>query len=227
MAEILHRSNSWLITCTQPPSPAYTVDVLNKYFFGPHLDDEEEITLVVHKHWLMGIKSLWWPSVVFILVAAVLWFSHTKEVMYGIAVAEIGVLIWWIRNFLDYFLDAWLITNKGIIDLEWHGWFHRSSARVLYSDIQGVEYEIKGIVGTLMGYGEMAVEKISTGSTITMPYVKKPRRVEAVILEGMEAYMHKKNLKDATTVQGILAEFVAGTLQKKAVEAKRSPPVKK
>ncbi len=201
--------------------------MLNTYFFGPHLDDEEEIEIVVHKHWLMGIKSLWWPSVVFILVAAVLWFSHTKYVVYGIAIAEIGVLIWWIRNFLDYFLDAWLITNKGIIDLEWHGWFHRSSARVLYSDIQGVEYEIKGIVGTLMGYGEMAVEKISTGSTITMPYVKKPRRVEAVILECMEAYMHKKNLKDATTVQGILAEFVAGTLQKKAVEAKRSLPVKK
>ena len=208
-------------------SSHYTTSVLNSYFFGPHLDDEEEIVVAVHKHWLMGMRALWWPSVVFILVAGVLWFNHTKYVIYGISFAEVGVLIWWIRNFLDYFLDAWVITNKGIIDLEWHGWFHRSSARVLYSDIQGVSYEVNGIAGTLFGYGEMAVEKISTGSTINMPYVKTPRRVEAVILECMEAYMHKKNLKDSKTVQTILAEFVAGTLQKQAVENKRRPPVKR
>ena len=200
--------------------------MLNTYFFGRHLDDEEEIVLVVHKHWLMGLKSLWWPSAVFVLVWSILWYTHTRYVVYGVSLAAVGVLIWWIRNFLDYYLDAWIITNKGIIDLEWHGWFHRSSARVLYSDLQGVEYEVKGIIGTVMGYGEMAIEKISTGSTISMPYVKKPRRVEAVILECMETYMHKKNLKDAKTVQGILAEFVAGSLQKKDVETRRRPPHK-
>jgi hypothetical protein len=117
---------------------------------------------------------------------------------------------------MDYYLDAWLITNKGVIDLEWHGWFHRSSSRILYSDINGVEYEIKGVFGTLIGYGTMALEKISTGDAITMPYVKKPRRVETAILEAMEAYMLKKNLKDATTVQNILSEFVASTMQKQS-----------
>lgn len=192
--------------------------MLQKFFFTQHLDDEEKILLVVHKHWLLGIKSLWLPSLVFTAVWSILYFRQTEYIVYGVSLAALGVGIWWIRNFMDYYLDAWVVTNKGVIDLEWHGWFHRTSSRVLYSDIQGLSYEVKGIAGTLFGYGELELEKISTGTTLSMPFVKKPRKVEAVILQAMEAYMHKKNLKDATTVQSILAEFVASTLQKKAAE---------
>lgn len=207
--------------------------MLNAFFFTQHLDDEEEIQLVVHKHWLLGIRSLWLPSLVFIAVWSLLYFARTEYIVYGIGIASLGVALWWIRNFMDYYLDAWIVTNKGVIDLAWHGWFHRTSARVLYSDIQGVEYEVKGVFGTLIGYGTVSLEKISTGGTISMEYVKTPRKVEAVILQCMEGYMHKKNLKDATTVQAILAEFVASTMQKRAAEdavakiaPKKKPPVK-
>jgi hypothetical protein len=36
--------------------------------------------------------------------------------------------------------------------------------------------------------------------------------------------MHKKNLKDATTVQNILAEFVAGSIQQQSFAGKTTPP---
>lgn len=201
--------------------------MLHEFFFHQHLDDEEKILKVVHKHWLLGIKSLWLPSLVFVAVWSVLYFVRTEMVIYALAVAALGVAIWWIRNFFDYYLDTWIITNKGVIDLEWKGWFHRTSARVLYSDVQGIEYEVKGVWGTLLGYGAMSLEKISTGGTISMPYVRKPRQVESIILEAMEAYMLKKNLKDASTVQSILAEFVASSLQKQAAEAQAKKVVKK
>lgn len=211
--------------------------MLNTFFFTQHLDDEEEIQMVVHKHWLLGIKSLWLPTLVFLAVWSLLYFSQTPYVVYGISASACGVAIWWIRNFMDYYLDAWIITNKGVVDLAWHGWFHRTSTRILYSDIQGLQYEVKGVLGTILGYGEVSLEKISTGNTMSMQYVKRPRRVEALVLQCMENYMHKKNLKDATTVQSILAEFVASTMQKRAAEEnaakispklllKKKPPVK-
>jgi hypothetical protein len=200
--------------------------VLTRFFFSRHLDDEEKIVRVVHKHWLTGFKVLFWPTLLFVGNWSILYFSPTTYMVYVVAAAGLFVLIWWIRNFMDYYLDAWLITTKGIIDLQWHGWFHRSSSRVLYSDIQGVSYEVSGILGTLLGYGSMEVEKISTGTTIDMQYVKKPRRIEAVILESMETYLHTKNLKDAKTVQTILAEFVASSMQKKETDG-RVKPLKK
>ncbi len=192
--------------------------MLTKFFFNRHLDEDEEVLIVVHKHWLIGIKYLWLSTTMFFLVSSVLFFVRTQYVVYGVALGAVGIGIWWIRNFMDYYLDAWIVTNTGVIDLEWHGWFHRTSSRVLYSDIQGIGYEMKGITGTIFGYGSMSLEKISTGSSITMQYVYKPRRVETIILSAMEAYMLQKNLKDAKTVQNILAEFVSSTLQKQNVQ---------
>lgn len=210
------------------------ISVLESHFFGKHLDEDEAITLVVHKHWLLGVRTLVWPTAVFIGLWVLLYWVPDKYVFFGVAFTTMVTVVWWLRNFYDYYLDAWIITNKGIIDLEWHGWFHRQSARVLYSDIQGVEYEIKGIVGTLLNIGTIAVEKISTGTAISMQHVKRPRAVETAILEMLEAYMLKKNLKDSSTVKDILAEFVAGAMQTKDFEpkvqaakaAKKKPPVK-
>ncbi len=181
---------------------------------------------IVHKHWLVMLERLFWPSAAFIAIFAVAVYLPDKYVLYGALAATLANAFWWARNFMDYFLDAWVITNKGVIDLAWHGWFHRQASRTLYSDIQSVSYEIKGVPATLLRFGTITVEKISTGSTVSLDHVHKPKTVETTILEGLEAYMHKKNLKDATVVQGILAEFVAGTLQKQSFEkAKPVAPV--
>lgn len=186
---------------------------LNKRFFSRHLEDEETLHLVVHKHWLLGFKTLFWPSLSFLACWVLLYQAPHRGVFYAVSVWAVVSLVWWLRNFFDYYLDAWLITSMGIIDVEWHGWFHRQSSRVLYSDIQGVSYEIQGVAGTFLRYGTIGVEKVSTGSVISMEKVPHPRKVEGLILRNMEAYLHTKNLKDATHVQDILAGIVAREIQ--------------
>ncbi len=193
--------------------------MLEKFFFKQHLGEDEKIHLVVHKYWMIGVKELVLPTVVFILLwILLLSMRGEKYVFYGVSLLSVGSIVWWIRNFLDYYLDAWLITNKGVIDLEWKGWFHRTSARILYSDIEAASYEIKGIMPTLLRIGTLTLEKISTGSEVSIPHVKNPKLVESKILENLETYMHKKNLKDAKTVQNLLAEFVAGSMNSERFE---------
>lgn len=179
---------------------------------------------IVHKHWFFGVQRLFWPTLTFIAVIGIAFWLPDKYVLWGALAGGIATVVWWLRNFMDYYLDVWLITNKGVIDLAWHGWFHRQASRTLYSDIQSVSYEIKGIPATVFQYGTIMVEKISTGAEVSLEKVHKPRLIETAILEALEAYMHKKNLKDATTVQNILAEFVAGSIQQKAFEAQIHPP---
>lgn len=186
------------------------VSVLNRWFFHRHLDEDEKILLVVHKHWLWGIRALLWPTVV-VLADVTLWYVLRSRAW---SVTVFGVLggvasLWWVRSFYDYFLDAWIITNEGVIDVDWHGFFHRESSRVLYSDIQGVSYEIKGIVATLLRVGTMEIEKISTGGSVKLERVSRLKKVEGLILKSMETYMHKKNLRDSEQVKDMLATLVA------------------
>ena len=126
-----------------------------------------------------------------------------------VVVVDIGVCVWILRNFFDYYLDGWIITDRAIIDVEWHGWFHRESTRIDYSSIEGVSYEIKGVLGTLLRYGTVSIEKISSGSTVSIEHVKNPRDIESIILACQEACIRAKNMKDSSTVKDIIAEIVA------------------
>lgn len=186
---------------------------MNSFLFDRHLDDDEEVTEIVHKHWILGIKHLFWPIASFLASWAFLYIAPFLAIFYLVAIWSVVSLVWLLRNFFDYYLDAWIITDRGIIDVEWHGWFHRESTRVLYSDIQGISYEINGVFSTLLRYGQVSVEKISTGNVVTLDYVTKPRRIESLILGNMELYLHSKNLKDATHVQELLGQLVAQQVQ--------------
>ena len=122
-------------------------------------------------------------------------------------------MVSWLRDFYDYYLDAWIITDQGIVDVEWHGWFHRASTRVLYTDVQGVSYEINGVIGTVMRYGTISIEKISTGDAVELCDVSNPRAVEQIVLKAMEQYLHGKNLADSKHVQEILSQLVSQQVQ--------------
>lgn len=183
--------------------------LIGQRHFHRHVDDDEEIIAIVHKHWLLGFKYLFYPAVALLASWGLFVFAPYKFIFYVAALASIGTLVWGLRNFYDYYLDAWIITDQGIIDVEWHGWFHRQSTRVLFSDIQGVSYEIQGVIGTMMKFGTISVEKISTGSVLSLDSVQSPRAIEAIILQQMEQYLHGKNLTDAKHVQEVLTQIVA------------------
>ncbi len=190
--------------------------MLNRALFGRHLEEDEILVRIVHKHWLIGLKALFWPTLIAaVLIAGMYLTIQTRGLFLTLSLALMIVLVWWLRNFFDYFLDAWIVTSHGVIDVAWHGWFHRESSRILYSDIQGVSYEIHGVLPTLLRFGTVSMEKVSTGSAVSLEYVKHPRRVEADILRCMETYLHSKNMKDAKQVQELLASLVAQHMQLK------------
>ncbi len=201
----------------EAPRDVYTSLVLETRLFSGHLEDDETVSVVVHRHWIMGVRALAPPTISLLLALVFLSSARLPAVLYTVLTWALASLVWWARSFFDYYLDAWLITNMGVIDLEWHGVFHRQSSRVLYSDIEGVSYEVKGVAGTLLRYGDISVEKISTGTAISLTRVPHPRRVEAVILKNKEAYLHKKNMKDASHVQTLLATLVAEQIQLKGL----------
>src|SRR3989344_2449181 len=103
----------------------YTSTMFAEWLFARHVDDDEEISLIVHKHWLLGVQHLFWPGAAFLGVWGFFAFAPFPVIFYMASIASVAVVVWAMRNFFDYFLDAWIITDQGIIDVEWHGWFHR------------------------------------------------------------------------------------------------------
>lgn len=197
--------------------------MLNRWLFARHLEDDETLVRAVHKHWLIGLKALFWPTLLLAICWGVVWLNpSSRGLVIFMSFWAVVILVWWLRNFFDYFLDAWIITDQGVIDVAWHGWFHRQSTRTLYSDLQGVSYEIKGVLGTLLRYGTISTEKISTGASISLDYVKNPKHIETIILKNMETYLHSKNMKDATQIRDLLSALVAEQINLRGVKVEET-----
>lgn len=177
--------------------------------FLRHLEDDEPLYMVVHKHWIYGIKDLIVPIAVAACSWGLLYIVPVRLIFYGVLLLNIAVFVWFLRNFFDYYLDAWIITDRSVIDVEWHGWFHRQSTRIDFTSIEGVSYEIQGVLGTILRYGTVTVERIGSGTTVSIDHVKKPKDVESSILACQEACIRTKNMKDSSAVKDIIAEIVA------------------
>lgn len=184
-----------------------------RLLFHRHLEEDEELRRIVHKHWGVVLCAVAWPSVSLLLAfATVILLPYRAAVLPAGGWAALS-MVWWLRNFLGEYLDAWLVTDAAVIAVEWFGWFHRRSTRILYSDIEEVRYEVQGILATVFRYGTVSLERVSTGAVVELDCVPHPREVTGTILRSMEEYLHTKNLKDAKNVQEILSTIVAEQLQ--------------
>lgn len=192
--------------------------MFDRMLFLRHLEPDEELQNIIHKHWIVLLLTVFWPSASFLLAIVTIVFLPYRPIILLAGCWAIFSIVWWMRNFFDEYLDAWIVTDAAIINVEWFGWFHRKSTRILYSDIEEVSYEIQGILATLFRYGTLSIERVSTGATVALDYVPNPRKVEGSILRSMEVYLRTKNLKDATHVQELLSQIVARHLQLEDVE---------
>ena len=188
------------------------------WLFTRHLEDDESLVTIIHKHWLLGLIELSTPLLIIIASWVFLYAAPVRTAALVVLVGDIALLVWVLRNFLDYYLDAWIITDQSVIDVEWHGWLHRESTRIDYSSIEGVSYEIQGILGTVFRFGNIKIEKVSTGVTVALESVKNPREVESIILKCQNECLRTKNMKDSSAVKDIISEIVAERMHLKGAE---------
>ena len=132
------------------------VMVVQQFIFKGHLDEDEELLFVAHKHWFEIFLPLLKFVVFGLLFPWALWLF--VDFHWGIIIVwHIFFICWLIYNIMDWYLDALLVTNASVIDIEWHGILHRTSARVDYVDLKEISYEVNGIWATLFDFGILHV----------------------------------------------------------------------
>ncbi|MBU2524748.1 PH domain-containing protein [Patescibacteria group bacterium] len=180
---------------------------LANILFRGHIDDEEDIKFVAHKHiaifWGPLFKSFWLG----IAPPFLLFYLMPPLILLWLGWLAIGVIVF-IYKLCDWYFDVWLITDKGVLDIEWNGIFHRTSTKIEYHTINGVTFEIKGFWGTLFGYGTIVLDKIGDTTKFSMENAHRPKLIELNILRNQEEFLKHKSYKDHEALKGMLAEML-------------------
>ena len=133
------------------------------------LKENERILMTLHKHWLVIVGRV---IFIFILGAAPFLVPlFTDELSRMIDPASVGPLLifisalYWLAllllffiEWLNYWLDAWIITDLRIIDIEQKGLFHREASEFVISRVQDVTTTVPGMLATFFKFGNLTIQ---------------------------------------------------------------------
>ena len=189
--------------------------LFDKLVFHSHLHPEEKLIYVVHQHWFVIYKPVVKIGFFGMLIPALLWL------MFPTTITLVFFGTWFVLGFLrflyeliDWYFDVLLVTSYGIVDLDWRGFFDKSSSRIDYETVVGVSYDKTGIWSSLLNFGPLLVEKEGHGENqIALPAAADPLEAERQILLAREKYLNAKNLEDGRAIKNILSNMIRQHIQ--------------
>jgi len=86
-------------------------------------------------------------------------------------------------QFLDFYLDVWVITNDRIVDMEQFGLFQRTTTELDLFRIQDVTATIHGVFPTLFNYGDLHIKTASINTDIVFRNIPDPNGVRERVIQ--------------------------------------------
>jgi len=164
-------------------------------FPGQH--EEEQVILFLRRHWFIFLtRILFILFSIVVLVIIYIFFntvnSNFKEsdfynlLLFGESLAVLFLWNFFFILWLDYYLDAWIVTNERIINIEQRGFFMRNISELKLTKIQDVTSEIIGIFPTLLDYGNIYVQTAGEKERFTFYQIPHPNQVKNIIVQLQE-----------------------------------------
>ncbi len=185
---------------------------LAKLIFASHLDEDEKIIEVIHRHVFVILRDSW-KMIFFGFIAPVLFYLLFPQFIVLSIVWFFGGIVGFIDHLTDWYFDAWIITNTGVIDIDRRGPFDRTSTRIEYHMIEGVSYTIRGVWATLLNFGEITIDKLGAQTSVVLTDAPNPKKVERKIMKYQEDYVMERSFRDHNALKGMLSDMIAYHVQ--------------
>lgn len=184
--------------------------ITNKLVFKKHLEEGEEILYAVHKHWMKMVKPTVEIAFFGIFLPWALFFMgfNTTNFLLIVLVWTLMAFARFVYVFIDWYSDAWLITNMSVITVEWNGFFSNTSSRSSFEDVEGATYVIKGFWPTIFRYGNMTL-RLMSGSNFHLNGAASPKKAELKLAHFQNQYMSARSFQDSSNLKTLLSDLVS------------------
>jgi membrane protein YdbS with pleckstrin-like domain len=103
-----------------------------------------------------------------------------------ISIFFLFALLFMFQQFLDHWLDIWILTSRRIINIEQTGLFKRVRAEVRLYRVQDVTSEIKGFLRHMFNYGMVFTQTAGETHRFTFEDIEEPKEAAKLILQMAE-----------------------------------------
>lgn len=193
----------------------------------PGLKKEEKIVLFTRKHWVSFLPAcliiliaffLPWIILLFLLFSGFELFGVPLLLIimmmsiYYLIILEVTLILW-----ISYYCDFLIVTHRSIIRIDQNGIFDRQITEISLLRVQEGNSEIKGVLGTLFGFGDIVIQTASEKEKAVFENFPNPYEINQKILDLHEALVHRENID---FISGMGEGEVAKEYEKKLEEGK-------
>ena len=152
--------------------------------------DDEEVLYVFRKHpivmrggLLLGSFGLLvGPLYTLILTYANADNPPTMTFFYLSFVASIAIsALLFFPSWMSWYFSVFIVSNQRFIQITQKGFFHRSVVDMGLNQIQMVNFEVKGLQETLLGYGTIMMQTFV--GDLLIHYIHHPAKIQKHLLE--------------------------------------------
>ena len=180
--------------------------IIDEIAFRSLLGKGEHIKYVAHVNMFTIYPQLFRVFLVGLLMPAIGYYLFPPFYSMWLGWGCLGATLF-IYRIIQWYLDAWIITNQSVIDQNWQSFFQNSTTRIEYNSIEGITYERKGFWATILGYGRIQIEHMS-GQPVSLENVSRPKKVERVILLHQQTFVREQNFQDHGQLKDLLVNLL-------------------
>lgn len=153
----------------------------------------EDVLVVWRKHpWVLAKPGFISVGIVLLVAIFLRFFGASGMTSLAIVVGLIAIGLIAGLGLFKWFNGMYILTSERLIDVDQRSVFHRVVGELPIEHIQDVAYEVKGPFATMLNFGNVVVQTIGGGTTITMEVVESPHAVQQAILEARGQYVDAK-----------------------------------
>ncbi len=162
------------------------------------LEHGEHVVRELRKHWFLFVTELLPYALLALLpfalpsflvmappLAPYASFFTFSEPLARAALGAWLLIIWtgaW-GAFTRYFLNAWILTNLRIVEIDQRAYFNREVSSVLLNRVQDVTTTVVGVIPSLLSIGAIKVQSAGADVDLLMKGIPRPEQMRDLILK--------------------------------------------
>ena len=150
-----------------------------KIFDFQERQSEEEIILVLRRHWVTNITWIL-TAIIMILAPALLKYVPLLS-SFPVNFQLVALIIWYLvtiaftfEKFLSWYFNLYIITDERIIDIDFNNLIDKKFTDAKISMIQDVTSRITGVPQTMFNFGNILIQTASEIPEIVFEKVPNP-----------------------------------------------------
>lgn len=155
-------------------------------------EKDEIIYLAVRPHLISNIS---WMAMSILMLIIPLFLHYFSFLDFLPTTYRLSVIFFWylitfiftFENFLSWYFDYYIITNKRLVDISFNNLLNKHFAQTEISKVQDVSSSVKGLLPTFFNFGDLLIQTASEINQINFEKVPNPSKIIKLIKELQES----------------------------------------